>query len=297
MILYKIHQLVNSEGPIVSILKDDNDSFFIMGNTNDGKKRIITRTNHFQLSLYLQSRISLKELFLMNQDEHFIIISSEKKEAVFFEICTYKPAPEIEKLQCGNQLYHLLPVNMRTMLNEKDIIDLLPNPLSSEEAEVIDNNVINMSGLDFFNSEKCPINIVTVESEDYNLDEHDYFRCPTQYGKEEILVKINPYVLFLFLKNRLSVTEMFRCRMHDFYIVHNGNNLMRSTYNPFVESLLHKLDYLNKTYYTLPSTMRIDSPIEQWRYYVDYYTLSGKGVLEYGFKSSYPANVIFKKKR
>ena len=297
MILYKIHELENSEGSIVSILKGDNDFLYIMDKTDDGKKQIITKTNHFQLSLYLESRVTLKELFLMNQDEYYIIISGEKAEAVFFEITTDKPAHEIEKLQCGSQLYHLIPASMRTLLSKKDVLSLLPIPISTEDADEIYNAVINMdgAGVRFFNSEKSPISIVSIESEQYNPDEHDYFMCTTQYGKEDILVKINPYILFLFLQNRLSVTEVFKCRMHDYYIVHDGGKFTHSKYNPFIKSLLQELDYLNKTYYTLPSTMRIEAPMEKWKHYVDFNTISGKGVLETEFKSSYLINVKFKK--
>ncbi len=297
MILYKVHELVNSEGNIITLLKGDNDFLYVMGKTDDGKNQIISKTNHFQLSLYLQSRITLRELFLMNQDEHFIIISKEKTEAIFFEITTDKPAHEIEKLQCGNELYSLLPASMRTALSEKDILNLLPNPISTEDAVEINNTVIDMngSGVRFFNQEKSPLSIVTIESEKHNKDEHDYFMCPTKYGKEDILVKINPSVLFLFLQNRLSITEVFKCRMHEYYIVHDGNKFIRSKYNQFIEALILELDYLNKTYYTLPSTMRIDTPIEKWKHYADYITISGKGVLETEFKASYLIAVKFKK--
>jgi len=184
---------------------------------------------------------------------------------------------------------------MRTLDSEKDILNSLPNPLSSEEVEVIDNTAISMTSTDFFNSEKSPLSLVTVESENYNPDEHDYFMCPTKYGKEDILVKINPSVLFLFLQNRLSITEVFKCRMHEYYIVHDGNKFIRSKYNQFIEALILELDYLNKTYYTLPSTMRIDTPIEKWKHYADYITISGKGVLETEFKASYLIAVKFKK--
>ncbi len=297
MILNKIHELVNSEGNIITLLKGDNDFLYVMGKTDDGKKQIITKTNHFQLSLYLESRVTLKELFLMNQDEHFFIISKKKSEAVFFEITTDKPAHEIENLQCGNQLYHLIPASMKTLLNNKDIFDSLPNPISTEDAVEVDNTVIDMngSGVRFFNSEKCPISIVTVESEKYNPNEHDYLMCPTKYGKEDILVKINPFMLFLFLQNRLSVPEIFRCRMHDYYIVHNGKKITRSKYNQFIEALILDLNYLNKTYYTLPPTMRIDAPMEKWKHYADYVTISGKGVFQPGFKLTYPIDVILKK--
>lgn len=291
MKLYHKIGILNSEGEILSILKDENDSLFIMGITDNGRKRIITKTNHFQLSLYLQSRINLKELYLMNQDNHFYILTGKKSRAVFFEITSDNIPKEIMGLECGNDLYHLLPSGMRTIMNEQDINDLLPNPLSSEEPEEIDNTAINMAGVNFFDTEKSPVNIVSVESEIHNPDEHDYFMCPTQYGKEDILVKINPYVLFLFLHNRLSISEVYKCRMDDYYIVHDGEKFIRSKYNSFVESLLLDLGQLNLTYYSLAPKIRIETPIELYKYYINNYTISGKGILESGFKSSYPIEV------
>lgn len=290
--LRKIVEVCNSEGEIIIILKETkSDTLYIMGKTNNGRTKIITKTNHFQISLYLQSRISLKELFLMNHDTHYFLITRDKAEAVFFEIKPNNLPPEIQGLECGNELYHFIPPSMRNVNLDRHIDDLLPEPVSREKTEQIGNTILNLGGIDFFNSAKSPIHIVSIESDIHNPDQHDYLLCPTQYGKEDVMVKINPYVLFLFLHNRLSVTDVYKCRMDDFFIVHDGDNFYRTKYNSYIESLLLNFGRLNQTYYSLAPTMRIDGPMELYKHYINYQTSSGKGILEPGFLSSFPIDV------
>lgn len=288
--LRKIVEVCNSEGEIITILKEKSDTLYIMAKTNNGRTNIITKTNHFQISLYLQSRIVLKELFLMNQDTHYFLITGDNAEAVFFEIKPNNLPPEIQGLECGNELYHLISPDMRTSLNSEEIFDLLPDPLSNERPQAITDTIdINLTGVDFFNSEKSPIRIISIDS--YNPDEHDYLMCPTEYGKESILVKINPSILFLFLQNRLSVSEVYKCRMDDYYIIREGEKFYRSKYNSYIESILKQLSYNNYTYYSLPRTIRVDNPIQKWKYYNDNITISGKGVLPENFQKRYDLDI------
>jgi hypothetical protein len=292
MKLFTIQELINSEGSILTLLTDENESLFIMALTENGKKKIITETNHFQLSLYWRySRINLKELFLLNQDSHFFVVDGNKTEAVFFEITTDNLPNEISGLECGNELYHFIPSGMRNPNLEYNIKDLLPSPLSSKRPEVIDNTVLSLASIDFFNSEKSPLSIVSIESDITNPDEHDYLMCPTKFGKEEVMVKINPYVLFLFLHNRLSVSEVYRCRMNDFYIIHDGHNFYRSKYNSYIQSLLQNLGQLNRTYYSLDPSIRIDAPMLLYKHHIDFQTISGKGIFEPGFRKKYDIEI------
>lgn len=294
MTLYKIQELINAEGAIVTILMDENESIFIMGNTENGKKKIIAKTNHFQLALYLKSRITLKELFLLNQDEHYYILSRLKKDAVFFELTTVNLPKVLKSLELSDQLYQMLPSGMKSPLSEKEILELLPDQIQNDEPKEVENIIINQIGIDFFNPERSPYKIVTLESLLYNQDEHDFLMIPTQYGREKILVRLNPYTLLLFLTGRISISEVIKCRMSDYYFVRDGDKYIRTRYNSYFNKLLDDLGLIDKFYTSLSESFRIENPIELYSYYVNNHTNSGKGIFEPGFRKNYPINIKIK---
>lgn len=274
MNLSLITEVLNAEGTILQILKDDKESLFVQGLTDNGTKKILARTNHFILSLYYRSRISLKDLYLLNQDSSYIIIEGGQAVERFFEISTDTLPQELTNLSCGNDLYGLLPKNMKSNLTLNEILELLPKPISDDNLEEIENLKIFDADVSFFG--EGPVQVVTVLSEKYNDDEHDYIMCFTWDGRR-VLTRINPYSLFLFMNNRLSIKELFKCRQDDSYYIIDEDSTFQSRYSEEIEVILKNLRYSDLTYFSLPAKFQIENPIENWKFYTDYITISGRG--------------------
>jgi len=280
MTLYNIQTLLNSEGDILSILKNDSNKLFAMGNTNKGLSKILCKTNQFIIELYLNSRITLKQLFLLSQDKHYIIKTENEAKEIFFEITTEHMPAEITGISCGNDLYGLLSDNMKSRLTINEIMDLLPNPISDETPVEIENLKLDEGQVSFFGNDT--MEIVTVDSELINSDEHDYIKATTLNGSE-ILARINPSSLQLFFSNQISTKELFLCRQHEDYIIIEGNSIRISKFNDDVVKILKFLHYSDLSYFSLPKKIQIENPIKRWKDYANNYTISGKGVLESGF--------------
>jgi len=288
MTLYKIHELINSEGTILEILKDESGTLYMCGKTDKGRSRIICKTSTFIIQTYLQSRITLKELYLLNQDHYYFIIKEGQAIERFFQISTEEETKEITGLNCGNDLYELLPKSMRSTMTTNEIMDILPDSISVETPEEIEELKPLDADVEFFN--EGPISTVRVQFEIYNDDEHDYIMCSTWDGRR-VLTRINPYSLFLFLNNRLSIKELFKCRHDDFYYIIDEDSTIQTRYTEEVEVILKNLRYSDLTYFSLPAKIQIENPIEHWKFYTDYITISGKGIIPSEYNYSSPINI------
>lgn len=291
MLLYKKQDLLNSEGEILELLIDDSGSLYVMGNTDNGTSKLICRSNHFIIDLYLRSRISMKELFLLSQDEHFIIIKDGQAIKRFFQTSTEEETKELSGLSNGNDLYGLLPRSMKPNLTLSEIMNLSPDSISDETPAEIDDLLINDSDVSFF--KEGPIRTVRVQSEIHNNDDHDYIMCSTWDGRR-VLTRTNPYSLFLFLNNRLSIKELFKCRKNDYYFIIDDDSTLQTKYTEEVEVILKNLRYSDQTYFSLPVKIQIDNPIENWRFYTDYITISGRGAISNDFNRISPIEIQIK---
>lgn len=288
MTLYQIHDLINNEGPILTLLKDDSDSIYVMGISENGYTKVITQTNSWIIEQFLRSRLKLKEIFILSQDQHFITISEGRAKAQFFRISTICEPKEIAELSFGDFLYEILPKGVRSGLNTEEILGLLPNQIAEEKPFEIETLAIADSDVQFF--QDGPVRTISVQSNILNSDEHDYIQCNTLDGKK-ILTKVNPHSLFLLLNNRVSIKEIFLLRKNDEFIVLDGDSITVSKYSFVISSILRNVCYSDLTYFSLPKKLQIENPIENWKYYVNNVTISGKGILEPGFKSIYPLEV------
>lgn len=114
-------ELINSEGSILELVENKdpegdltNERLYLKGFIEPGKY-IYTKVNETALLLFFQGSISVKELFLLRNDEIYIIENSSKKqkEQIPFYYDESFLNDYINKIQCGDQHYNLLPMGMR----------------------------------------------------------------------------------------------------------------------------------------------------------------------------------------
>jgi hypothetical protein len=170
MKFYKVHDILNSEGALLSILRSESNSIYIMGQTLEGIK-VISMTNEFLINLYLNSRITLFELMSLNQSQHYYIMTGNRSEAVFFEWDSTTAPGVFKKMVYGNQLYHLLPDSIRTSIDACEIIESLNHEPVEENSVNIDSLPIIESEVNFFNNTKSPIRFISIDSDIHNPDD------------------------------------------------------------------------------------------------------------------------------
>lgn len=287
--LKHIHTILNSEGDIASILKNESDELFIMARTNLGIAQIICSTNRFNLQLYLTSRITLKQLFLLSQSEHYTIITDNKAVARFFEIDSDNTPKELNGIQYGNELFHLLPKGVRTDKTANEILELLP-PIDEGVKLLIDEDITISNGQVQFFRDESVIQLEQIESETQNPSEYDYLSVPLTNGTGKLLCRLSPELLKLFLTNSITIQELFKSQMDkEFYYKNKQGNIYKIFYTDGLEGFIDKLSYGNLTYFSLPST--IDNPIETWDYYTRNIVVSGYGILPVDFQREYPVTI------
>ena len=105
--LIKISDVLNSEGAILSLFKDPNDNFYFGSFLKDGSGTIYYSLNSSQLKDYLQSKITLGELYIQSQS--FLVKHKFRKD-----VKTYLKEDFIDSLQCGADYYKDFPVSMKS---------------------------------------------------------------------------------------------------------------------------------------------------------------------------------------
>lgn len=290
MVLYKMHELLNAEGEILSILQHDTDTLYMCGRTDNGKSTIICQTNQFILELYLKSRITLKEIYLLSQDQHYFIIRDEQGEAVFFEISPDNEPSELQDLKCGEALYDLLPSGMKCGLSANEILGKLPEVKDGIIMSVIDNFETRLSDVQFF-LEDSPIQLVQINSEIHNPFESDFIQVTLKSENSRLLCKVNPQLLKLLLTNRITTQELFKARSDKEYFYSSGKDWYKFFYSTAIEGMIENINHGNLTYYILPEEFQVESVMSIWDSYSRNSVISGHGVLPGGFKSTYPLNL------
>ena len=290
----KLNNLINVEGPILQVKKDDNNNYYAIAKTN-GCRDLIFRVDPFALELYLRSRITLKELVLLRQDEHYILRQrSGNYMARFLEITSEEEPKELREIVYGDSLYHLLPSGVRQEQGYQDLLSpLRPVPAMSGEKRIGDPSVIvrSDSALNIFIGKNTPLKIVSIDSEEYNEDEHDLLACETGDGSAILMTKINPMSLLLFLTGRITVKDVMMLRMDDLYFLKKNNGVFVSGFSDEVNKLLDVLVFGDRTYFRLPAEMQVPSPVTLWRGYMGLFSMNGKGIRPSGFKAEYPVDM------
>ena len=95
-----ISDVLNSEGAILSLFKDEKHNFYFGFFLKDGTGTIYYSINSSQLKDYLQSKITLGELYIQSQS--FLVKHKFKKEDF------------VDSLRCGAEYYKDIPVSMKS---------------------------------------------------------------------------------------------------------------------------------------------------------------------------------------
>lgn len=113
--------LINSEGSILELVENKdpedyltNERLYLKGFIEPGK-HIYAKVNETALLLFFQGRLSVKELFLLRNDEIYIVENSSKnqKSQTPFYYSENFLNDYLNKIQCGDQHYYSLPKDMR----------------------------------------------------------------------------------------------------------------------------------------------------------------------------------------
>lgn len=123
-----IKDLVNSEGPIVRLqertdMRPDQHNLYVEALMKDGQKRILCKISPETLRLYLSGRLRLRELFLVRNDEIYIIHTGKKYEFVrYSEDLAYEV---YNTLATGCSYYTELSEGMRSYSNVSDVMRIV----------------------------------------------------------------------------------------------------------------------------------------------------------------------------
>lgn len=95
--LKKIGQdILNFEGSILALYKDDLGEFYLHSFLNDGTGKVYYRTTEDFLNKFYESEITIRELFMLSLDLK-VVIGSHFAKPIFV-----KKIDLIDKLHCGH---------------------------------------------------------------------------------------------------------------------------------------------------------------------------------------------------
>jgi len=107
---FKIFQkLLNSEGNFLTLIENENsdickERLYIEGMLSQSGGKIISKINDTALNLFFNNKITIKELFLLRNDEPYIIQDSKKSKTS--KIYTGKDLDLLmSEIHCGNHYY------------------------------------------------------------------------------------------------------------------------------------------------------------------------------------------------
>jgi hypothetical protein len=112
--LLKVGDILNSEGTILGLYKNKTGELFLSSYLKDGSGEIYYSSNDKTVLKYLNSEITLKQVYLESED--FIVSRQYKKETVLFV-----KQDLLELIQFGDKLFSEIPNSMR---NDKITIEL-----------------------------------------------------------------------------------------------------------------------------------------------------------------------------
>lgn len=274
----KLLNLLNSEGKILSVYRlKYTDDLFAMGRLKGGHASVFARTNKSILKYYLQGRFPLRTLFELQSDLHFLIMQNGKTVSKYLEINSESHLNEIEGLCCGNDLYPLLPLEMKPNLSVNQILQLIPEAAMDFEAIAPGAYNIKPSGFTIFNEASNYFQIVTIENEILNIDEYDFIRYSINEN-EDIFVRITPAALKLFITGQFTLADV--AEINDAYIFRKDDSTFVNYSSAAQSTLANNHPLWNCSYFQLPAEVQIDSPLIHWKFYQDYLTMNGRGIIQ-----------------
>ncbi|MCF8380088.1 MAG: hypothetical protein K9H49_10955 [Bacteroidales bacterium] len=270
--------LLNCEGKILSVYRIKNtDDLFAMVRLKGENASVFARTNKSILKYYLQGRFSLRTLFELQSDLHFLITQKGRTVSKFLEINSESHLNEIESLCCGTDLYPLLPPGMKPNLSVIQILQLIPEAAMDFEAIAPGAYNIKPSGFTIFSEASDYLQIVTIENEILNIDEYDFIRYSFDQN-EEIFIRITPASLKLFITGQFTLADV--AEINGAYIFKKDHSTF-TKYSSDVHSIItNNLPFYKSSYFQLPTEIQIDSPLKQWKFYQDYLTINGRGIIQ-----------------
>lgn len=113
----ELPDLINSEGTILSLVENEdsdndvtNERLYLKGRI-EPNKNIYAKVNDTALLLFFQGRLSVRELFMLRNDELYIIEENSKQTPYYYDDVDFQQ--ELDKIQCGNEHYYSIPESMR----------------------------------------------------------------------------------------------------------------------------------------------------------------------------------------
>ena len=114
--------LINSDGPILSIVEHkfftedvaENYRLWLRAHVASGVS-IYTKVNEFALLFFFQGRLSVKELFLIRNDESYVIEEKSNEKTVFKQkyYSEKLDTDYLKKIPCADMLYYSIAKGMR----------------------------------------------------------------------------------------------------------------------------------------------------------------------------------------
>lgn len=278
-IKYKqVCEILNQNGLELILLTDNNEKICAKASINGGGC-IITQVNQMKVELYLNSRITLQELFLLQQDEAYVIIDGAgNARREHFEV-TSKNKPKELDITGGNILYNELPKEAKIM-DKEVIMSQINQPLVDIEHVEIETLEYNESILEPFTRITQSLDIICLVSSVYNVDQRDYL-VATLHDSTKLMTCIEPQGMQLYLDCRITLKELFVLSMDKFYYeIDYDKRMTQHTYSEYIISLIDAMEYSSTYYNELPKSIRNTTADinELFDLYSDSYMISGKGV-------------------
>ena len=104
--LKKVDDILNSEGMLLGLYKNNSENLFLSSYLKDGSGEIYYSTNKETLKKYFNSEITLKQVYLESED--FLVSRKFRKETE-----TFIKEDLTDLLQCGDNLFSEISNSMR----------------------------------------------------------------------------------------------------------------------------------------------------------------------------------------
>lgn len=282
------NDLLNSEGSILGLVVDLNsDVSYLKCRLTNSSSLVFVPTNRARLTLYFRGIIDLKTLCSLAADEKFIIKHERTYRSEFFE-CSEGHIPSIlNNLHCGNDFYPLLSNSMKSTDEYMELLQFVIRTYPIERHE-FKYHSIRPAAFSIFNSDQNIYEIVEFEDEELNPAEYEFIKYKVN-DTRSLLIKLTPTLMFLYITNKIGLLDMIE--LNDTFII-SGAEIFKTNYK-HIEELKNSI--VNHHYYNLPNTIRIDYPIEVYKYYTKLFTINGRGIIEGDFSTSKPVDVMIRK--
>ncbi len=116
---------------------------------------------------------------------------------------------------------------------------------------------------DLINSEGSILSLVESVDRDEMPNERLYLKGLCLSGRANLYCKVNPFALEMFFQGRISVRELFLLRVDEPYILeYDGKQDVVLSDERFIETIINNLECAYQHFFTLPESMRVNSPFE-----------------------------------